>query len=133
VNTFYPGGHFILDSLFGSGTPASYELGLCSAEPSHSAITNEISGSGGYTRLTITNNATNFPNAATVGDSVVKSNGVAFEWSPATGDWDVPTHWFLYDAINTRALVFGTFDHYAAIAAGDIFRISAGGLRIIIK
>ena len=56
----------VLDSLFGSGTPATLYIGLYSAAPDADGTGGtELSG-GSYARAAVTNNTTNWPNAADV-------------------------------------------------------------------
>ena len=84
----------LLDMALGNGTPATLYLGLSTADP-----TDDMSGlaepsGGSYARVSITNNATNFP--ASSGGA--KSNGTAFDFPTATASWGLCTHWFLSDA-----------------------------------
>ena len=50
---------------------------------------------GGYARVTIANNPTNFP-AAVDG---VKSNNVSITWPTATGNWGMASHAVVYDTL----------------------------------
>lgn len=86
----------LLDFMFGAGSnalaPATYYVGLSVANPLNdgSGIVEPDAGAG-YTRVAITNNATNFP--AAVNRS--KSNGVELTFPTATEDWGMVTHYFL--------------------------------------
>lgn len=122
----------ILDSLFGSGSPTSYELGLSTAAPTEGGTLSEVSG-GGYARVTLTSNATVFPPASTSLGVTTKSNGVTINFVAATGSWGVVTHWFLYDPVAARPLNWGALTPSRTISAGDILRINAGHLNITLE
>ncbi len=116
---------FYLDSAFGSGLPVSYDLGLSTNTLDDTGVTGEPSG-GGYARLTITNNATNFPAATTVAGVTSKVNGATFTFPTATGSWGTVRHWFLYDNTNLLYLLHGPLTSPKSVVTGDIFRIPAG-------
>lgn len=119
-----------LNLYFGSGSPPSYQLGLSSAQPTgDGAGLFEITGSG-YARLSILNNATNFPTATTLGGVTTKKNGVDFSFAAATGTWTNITHWFFYDPTNVRPVAWGTLVPTRLLTSGDILRILAGQLVI---
>jgi hypothetical protein len=72
-----------LDLLFGSGSPASHDVGILKTEPANDGTGyTEVSG-GSYARITFTNNATNWP-AAVLG---IKKNGTAITFPTSTADW----------------------------------------------
>jgi hypothetical protein len=114
-----------LDFVFGSGFPVSFDLGLSTNTLDDTGVTGEPSG-GGYARLTITNNATNFPAATTVGGVTSKVNGATFTFPTATGSWGTVRHWFLYDNTSAIYLIHGPLTNPKGIGAGDIFRIPVG-------
>jgi hypothetical protein len=73
----------LLDSKFGSGSPASWDIAILISEPPRSAVSYvEVSG-GSYARVTKTNNSTNFPAAS----AAVKKNGTVIDFGTATADW----------------------------------------------
>lgn len=85
----------ILDSLFGSGSPATLFIALFTAAPSADGTGGtEVTG-GSYARAAITNNSTNFP-AASAGS---KSNANAVTYANATADWGTVTHAVIFDAL----------------------------------
>jgi len=120
-----------LDAIFGTGSPATFQLGLSYSQPSDDgASLFEIAGSG-YSRLTVSNNLTNFPAAYTdLSGKTHKRSGASLTWSAATGTWNLATHWFLYDTTNSRAVVWGTLLAPMSVGAGDVPRIAGGNLDI---
>ena len=122
----------VLDLMFGSGSPAQYELGL-----SRTAINDNETGilepsGGSYARLTIDNDVTTFPAAALLGGIGTQLNGIAFTFPTATGSWSTVTHWFLYDFVNALYVVHGPLEYPKAVAATDIFRIPASKMVITV-
>jgi hypothetical protein len=82
--------------------PGTQYFALLSGAPTDAGGGTELSGIG-YARLAITNNTTNFPNAS----GGVKTNGTAFNFSPASGgNWATATHWATYDASSGGNLLF---------------------------
>lgn len=78
----------VLDSLYSAtalGAPATFHIALMTAAGNETAGLGggtEATG-GGYARIAVTNNATNFP--ASSGGS--KTNGTAFSSATSTGAW----------------------------------------------
>lgn len=64
----------VLNDLFGSGSPANIEVGLCTGVTEAGVITGEPVGNG-YARVSLTNNTTNFPASAVNGAYTEKKNG----------------------------------------------------------
>lgn len=110
----------MLDARFGGGTPAAYYL---AAFVSSSEVT-----AGDYARLTVNNNATNFP-AASGG---VKTNGVGFSWPRETAeDWGTVDEIRIYDASTGGNLVASdALSTPRAVQVNDVFEIPAGDLTI---
>ncbi len=75
----------LLDSKFGSGTPASWDIGILKTEPARDGTGyTEVSSSGtGYARVSYTNNSTNWPAAS----AATKRNGTLLDFGSATADW----------------------------------------------
>lgn len=63
---------------------------------------NEITG-GGYTRVAVANNTTNWPNAT----SSVKSNGAAFTFPAATTSWGQVLSFYICDAPTGGNTLYG--------------------------
>ncbi len=82
----------------------------------------EVSGNA-YTRVSITNNATNFPAAA----AGAKSNGTAITFPTASGSWGTVTAVGMYDAASAGNLLYwGDLAASKAIASGETLSIQAG-------
>lgn len=123
----------VLDALLGASATllgGSVDIALSTTDPGEdgSGIT-EPSG-GAYARVTVTNNGTNFPAAA----SGEKSNGAAITFPSATGDWGTISHWALYDSGTLK--IYGELDDGAGtpttreVLSGDVFSFPVGQLRI---
>lgn len=98
-------------------------------------IFTEVASAGGYIRLAITNNTTNFP-AAAEGTIVingvsticsVKLNGTVFTWATATGSWGEVTAVGIFDGASGTAKLLEWFDLDTAqnVASGGIMSLPA--------
>ncbi len=75
--------NILLDLLFGSGTPASFDIAILISAPVRDGTGFvEVTGAG-YSRVSYTNNATNWPAAA----GAVKKNATLIDFGTATADW----------------------------------------------
>lgn len=83
----------IADSQFGSGTPATWYIGLSTTQPNDdgTGFTEPVGGS--YARKAVTNNVTNWPAAATVGGVTTKANGTKITFVDPTGTWGSAVAW----------------------------------------
>jgi hypothetical protein len=102
---------------------SSYALALFRTACTKSALGTELSG-GGYSRLTIVNNLTNFP-APISGVSV---NGVDLLFAAATADWVPVVSWALLNGANCH--FWGDVSPNVLILNGYRFRVPAGQLII---
>jgi len=81
----------IADSQFGGGAttwaPATWFVGLSTTTPAGdgTGFTEPVGGS--YARVSVTNNATNFPAAITTAGVTTKTNGIKFTFANPTGTW----------------------------------------------
>lgn len=103
-----------LDVRFGgvaSNAPATYYVGLSSTTPTNTGGNVTEPSTGGYGRVAVTNNLTNWPAAV----ARAKSNGTAITFPTPTANWGTMTHFVLYDA-----LTGGTFQGWGAIASENI-------------
>jgi hypothetical protein len=118
-------GNKVLDAIFGAaslGAPGTYYAALFTAAPSGSGGGTEVSG-GSYSRFSITNNSTNFP--AAIAD--VLSNGTAWDFGTATGNWGTIVAWALFDASSGGNMWFyGNLSASRTINNGDSFSIPTG-------
>lgn len=87
-----------LDAMYGANkatiAPGSFHLALYAGDPNLGGV--ELTATGGYARVTVTNNGTNFP-AATSG----RKTTTAQTFPTSTGAWSaVATHWGFLDAVS---------------------------------
>ncbi len=94
----------VLDSQFGGGAttwaPGSWFLGLSLTTPNDDGTNFTEPTGGAYARVTITNNATNFPAATTVGGVTSKTNGVAFAFVTPTANWGMVVAYGFFTALS---------------------------------
>lgn len=93
----------LLDSRFGSGSPATWFLAAFLTMPGVDGTGFLEPAVGSYARLSITNNATNFPAAATVSGTTSKSNGAAFTHANPTADWGLIVGWGMFTTSTINA------------------------------
>jgi hypothetical protein len=119
----------ILDHILGGPDftrPATVYLALYTTGQNDAGAGTEVSA-GGYARLSITNNATNFPAAA----SGAKSNGVDFVFPEATNAWGLVVAWALLDAATAgNMLYWGDFTQTQTIGVGSAAKVKAGDLDV---
>ncbi len=105
----------VLDHVLGGGDytrPVTVYLALFTVAPTDAGGGTECTG-GGYARLAITNNATNFP-AASAGS---KASGAVFAFTTFSGSvssGSVFVAWGIYDASSAGNLLY-----WGTLAAGD--------------
>lgn len=105
----------VLDSLLGSGSPATVYAALYTATPTVGGGGTEVAG-GSYARVALTNNATNFPPAA----AASKHNGTSIVFPKATALWGTVIVVGLHDAaVGDHLIVFGALDIARVIASGN--------------
>jgi len=116
-----------LDFRYGGGAPATIYFALMTVAPTPSGGGTEVTG-GSYARVALTNNATNFPAAATR----QKRNGVAIDFGTATADWGTSMPGVaLYDASSGgNFLAFAEFASAVTVLNGQPFQIVANALTI---
>lgn len=87
----------IADNQFGSGTPATWFLGLSTTTPNNDGSGFTEPTIGAYARVSVTNNVTNFPAASTVDGVTSKTNGTKLTFVNPTGTWGaiLAYGWFL--------------------------------------
>lgn len=114
----------LLDHRYGGPDytrPATVYVALFTVAPTDAGGGTEVSG-GGYARKAVTNNATNFPNAATDGNGkTTKTNGVAISFDAFTADIGIILAWALFDAASAGTLMdWGEF-----LGEGKVFSVDA--------
>lgn len=95
----------LLDHVFGKTNaytaPTTLYVALYKVAPTDTGGGTEVTG-GAYARVAVTNNTTNFPNAA----SGSKSNGTAITFPTATADWGTVVAWGILDASSAGNLLW---------------------------
>lgn len=118
----------VLDAVFGAGLtkPATVWVALYTVAPTSVGGGTEVTG-GSYARVSVTNNTTNWPNAA----SGSKSNGVAFTFPTATAGWGTIVAFGIHDTAATDSLVtWGLLGTSVTVASGDSATFGIGSLTI---
>jgi hypothetical protein len=117
----------ILDHILGGADwarPTTVYLALYTAAPTDAGGGTPVAA-GDYARLSITNNATNFP-AASAG---AKSNGTDLLFPEATNAWGLVVAWALFDAVTAgNMLYWGDFTQTQTIGVGAAAKVKAGDL-----
>lgn len=124
----------VLNNVFGATafTPsATLYLGLSTAPIADDGTGVTEPGGGGYARLEVTNNKTNW-STATGADNRV-NNLIELTFPEATGAWGTVTHFFLSDAATGgNILVSGALSATKTLDVGDVARFSPGNISIAI-
>lgn len=126
----------LLNNRFGAAAvpapPTQYLVGLSSTLPTNEGTNITEPAVGAYARVTVANNAANFP--AISGTARVKSNGTAITFPQATADWGVLPYFVLFDQ-NAGFRAWGTVTApgggaVAAIVAGTVATFAVGTLQV---
>ena len=119
----------LLDEVLGATDytpPGTVYLALFTAAPDDTGGGTEVSG-GGYARVAVTNNSTNWPAAS--GGS--KSNGVDMTFPQATADWGTVVAFAIFDASTAgNMLYWGDLTTSKTINNGDTAKFAAGDITI---
>lgn len=119
----------LLDHVFGGSDysrPSTVYVALFSALSSDGSTYTELSGSN-YSRVSVTNNATNWP-AASGG---TKTNGASITFPTASADWDEATHFGIFDAsTGGNLLVWADLDTARTVLSGTYLAFFPGTLLI---
>jgi hypothetical protein len=121
----------ILDLLLSNTAytiPANVFVALSTSTPADDG-TNVTEPSGNnYSRVSVTNNATNWP-AATGTSPTSKANGTAVTFPQASGSWGTVTHFCLYDASSAgNFLAWGALAASKAVGLNDTASFAIGDL-----
>lgn len=106
----------LLDSLYGSGTPATRYYGLSTTQPANDGTNITEPSGGSYARVAVTNNSTNWPAAS----ARAKSNGTAMMFPSPTGSWGVIGWWVEMSASSGGTMKdSGALNNPGAVNSGD--------------
>jgi hypothetical protein len=117
----------VLDSLFGAGAPASYNVGLSSTEPTD-AGGNITEPGDTYARVTISNGGTVFTPAS---GGAKRNGGVSgsIVFPQASAPWGAALGWWvLYDSVTP--ILYGTLAPAKVVDTGDVLCIPANQMII---
>ena len=124
----------ILDHVFGKTAytaPATVYIGLWTTagsltDASDGTAATEVTG-GGYARVAVTNNTTNWPNAA----SGSKSSGAAFDFGTASGNLGTINQMAVLDASSGgNILAWADLTAAKTVNSGDTYKFNSGDLTI---
>jgi hypothetical protein len=121
----------LLDLAFGAATytrSGSVYAAVFTAPPNYTGGGTEVSG-GGYSRVAIANNSTNFPGAS----AGSKTTGTAIIFPTPSADWGSITDIGLFDSGSLGSgnlLYFKTLTTTRSVLAGQTFVIAAGALTV---
>lgn len=119
----------LLDHVLGNAAyaaPATVYVALYTVAPTDAGGGTEVAA-GDYARVTVTNNATNFP-AASGG---AKSNGTEITFSEATSDWGTVVAFSIMDAATSgNFLYWADLSASKAIGSGDTAKFAIGDLDV---
>lgn len=118
----------LLDHAFGAATwtpPATLYVGLSTTTVTDAGGNITEPSGNNYSRVAVTNNATNFP-AASGG---AKSNGTAITFPTASGSWGTVTDLFISDASSGgNILAYDDLAVAKAVTSGDTVSFAIGDL-----
>lgn len=107
--------------------PATIYLGASTADPGADGSTTVEPAGGGYSRVAVTNNVTNFP-AASGG---TKRNAAAITFPMASAPWGVVTHLVVYTALSGGTFLGGgALVTPRSVNIGDILRVDPDELEL---
>jgi len=119
----------LLDHVLGGADytrPATVYVGLFTAAPTDAGGGTEVSGNN-YSRVSVTNNATNFP--ASSGGA--KSNGTAITFATPSGSWGTVVAMGLFDASTSgNLLAWADLAVNKSVSSGDIVSFAVGELDV---
>jgi hypothetical protein len=120
----------LLDHVWGNSAytaPATLYVALSTTTPADDGTNFTEPSGNAYARVAVTNNTTNWPNAA----GGAKANGTAITFPTATGSWGTVTHFGIFDASSGgNCLGTGALSVSKTITSGDTAAFSAGDLDI---
>lgn len=120
----------VLDHVWGNtaySAPATLYVGLSTSTPTDAGGNITEPSGGNYSRVAVTNNTTNWPNAS----GGAKSNGTAITFPTASASWGTVTYAIIMDlASGGNMLAYGQLTTSKTIDAGDTTSFPIGDLDI---
>lgn len=122
----------LLDHILGGPDyerPSSVYVALSTTAPDDDGSGFTEPAGGGYARVAVTNNATNWP--AAEGDPTTKSNGDVIAFPQATDAWGTVTHFGIFDdTTGGNLLMSGPLDNPREVLFGDLVSFLAGEIKV---
>jgi len=121
----------VINEVYGAAAysaPATIYVALFTVAPTPAASSGtEVTGNN-YSRVTVTNNTTNFPSVS----NAVKTNGIAITFAQCTpSSWGTVVAWATFDnSTGGNMLHFGDLTPNKTVAASDVMNFPAGTLTI---
>lgn len=119
----------LLDHVLGGADytrPATVYVGLFTAAPTDAGGGTEVSGNN-YARVSVTNNATNFP--ASSGGA--KANGTAITFDTPSGSWGTVVAMGIFDASSAgNLLAWADLAVNKSVSSGDVVAFAVGELDV---
>jgi hypothetical protein len=123
----------LLDHVFGNASfspSANVYIGLSTTTITDAGGNDTEPGGGAYARVTVANNATNWP-AASGG---AKANGTDFTFPEATASWGTIIDFAIYSALTAGNMyAYGTLTTSKAINNGDTAKFATGDIDITLN
>lgn len=117
----------VLDAKYGSGAPATIYVALYTAMPNADGTGGTEVAGGSYARAAVTNDAANFPAAA----SGAKQNANAIAFATASANWGTVVGCATKTALTGgNTIHFGTLETARTVNNGDTFSFAATQLVI---
>lgn len=127
----------VLNYLFGNVAitlPSSFFIGLHvgGTAPANNG-TGIVEPTGGYQRVAVARNQTNFP----VTSTGQIANGTKVNFPQATANWGTPTHWFIANVqrggASEKVYLVGQLGTSKTVLKGDTPSFDANGLLVSLK
>lgn len=120
----------VLDHILGNTAytaPATVHIALFTTSPGDDGTGGtEVSGNN-YSRVSVTNNTTNWPNAS----GGAKANGTAITFATPSGTWGTVTSFGIYDAsTGGNLLYFGNLTSNQTVNTGNTVSFAVGDLDV---
>lgn len=102
-------------------------LGLSTSTPTNTGGNVTEPSGNNYSRVSVTNNATEFPNAS----AGAKANANLIPFATASGSWGTVTHWVLFNAASSgTVLMSGALSASKTPGSGDTLKFQTGALTV---
>lgn len=127
--------HKVLDHLFGATTytpSGTWYLGLSTTTPAEDGTSfTEPASASGYSRASMTNDKTNWSNAAQTSTSGEVYNNTTVTFPTSSGNWGTVTHFGIFDHATTgNLLIMAPLTNQQTVNTNNQLSFTSGTLRI---